>query len=426
MSIKALKGFKDILPDEVGLWQFIEKTARDIFQRYGFEEIKVPILEKTELFVRTIGESTDIVEKEMYTFVDRNGASITMRPEGTAPVIRSYIENGLYVRGSVQRLYTVGPMFRHERPQKGRLRQFHQMSVEVLGSNSTRIDTEVMAMAWHILQEIGLPASLEINSLGCPECRPSFKEAMQGFLQKRSKHLCEDCQRRSSTNPLRVLDCKSEHCQAQYVSAPSILEHLCGACSQHFREVRQNLSLLGVPFAVNAKMVRGLDYYTRTTFELITTELGAQGAIGAGGRYDGLVRQLGGPEVPGIGFAMGMERLVMLLSQKQNERLETLPLLDLFLVTLGEAASEKGFILLQMLRSQGLRVMMDHEGRSMKNQLKQADKQNARFTLILGDNELANCEVLLKDMHSGEQQLVELTPVFEDWAAVIMTKIRQQ
>ena len=426
MSIKALKGFKDILPDEVGLWQFIEKTARDIFQRYGFEEIKVPILEKTELFVRTIGESTDIVEKEMYTFVDRNGASITMRPEGTAPVIRSYIENGLYVRGSVQRLYTVGPMFRHERPQKGRLRQFHQMSVEVLGSNSTRIDTEVMAMAWHILQEIGLPASLEINSLGCPECRPSFKEAMQGFLQKRSKHLCEDCQRRSNTNPLRVLDCKSEHCQAQYVSAPSILEHLCGACSQHFREVRQNLSLLGVPFAVNAKMVRGLDYYTRTTFELITTELGAQGAIGAGGRYDGLVRQLGGPEVPGIGFAMGMERLVMLLSQKQNERLETLPLLDLFLVTLGEAASEKGFILLQMLRSQGLRVMMDHEGRSMKNQLKQADKQNARFTLILGDNELANCEVLLKDMHSGEQQLVELTPVFEDWAAVIMTKIRQQ
>jgi histidyl-tRNA synthetase len=426
LSIKALKGFKDILPDEVGLWQFIEKTARDIFQRYGFEEIKVPILEKTELFVRTIGESTDIVEKEMYTFVDRNGASITMRPEGTAPVIRSYIENGLYVRGSVQRLYTVGPMFRHERPQKGRLRQFHQMSVEVLGSNSTRIDTEVMAMAWHILQEIGLPASLEINSLGCPECRPSFKEAMQGFLQKRSKHLCEDCQRRSSTNPLRVLDCKSEHCQAQYVSAPSILDHLCSACSQHFREVRQNLSLLGVPFAVNAKMVRGLDYYTRTTFELITTELGAQGAIGAGGRYDGLVRQLGGPEVPGIGFAMGMERLVMLLSQKQNERLETLPLLDLFLVTLGEAASEKGFILLQMLRSQGLRVMMDHEGRSMKNQLKQADKQNARFTLILGDNELANCEVLLKDMHSGEQQLVELTPVFEDWAAVIMTKIRQQ
>jgi histidyl-tRNA synthetase len=425
LSIKALKGFKDILPDEVGLWQFIEKTARDIFHRYGFEEIKVPILEKTELFVRTIGESTDIVEKEMYTFTDRNGASITMRPEGTAPVIRSYIENGLYVRGSVQRLYTIGPMFRHERPQKGRLRQFHQMSVEVLGSNSARIDTEVMAMAWQILQEIGLQASLEINSLGCAECRPSFKEAIQGFLQERIMDLCEDCQRRSSTNPLRVLDCKSEHCQAQYVSAPSIIDHLCGACRDHFQEVQQDLSLLGVPYTVNAKMVRGLDYYTRTTFELITTELGAQGAIGAGGRYDGLVQQLGGPAVPGIGFAVGMERLVMLLSQKkEGVQLRSVP--DLFLVTLGEAAYAKGFILQQMLRSQGLRVMMDHEGRSMKNQMKQADKQNAGFTLILGENELAKREVLLKDMHSGEQQLIELTPVFEDWAALIKTKIRQQ
>jgi histidyl-tRNA synthetase len=425
LSIKALKGFKDILPDEVILWQFIEKTTRDIFHRYGFEEIKVPILEKTDLFVRTIGESTDIVEKEMYTFVDRNGSSITMRPEGTASVIRAYIENGLYVRGSVQRLYTIGPMFRHERPQKGRLRQFHQMSVEVLGSNSARIDTEVMAMAWQILQEIGLQASLEINSLGCPECRPAFKEAMQGFLQGRIGHLCDDCQRRSTTNPLRVLDCKSEHCQAQYVTAPSIIEHLCGACRRHFEEVKQTLDLLGVPYAVNAKMVRGLDYYTRTTFELITTELGAQGAIGAGGRYDGLVRQLGGPEVPGIGLAMGMERLVMLLGQKKDG-LATRSVLDLFLVTLGEEAYAKGFVLLQMLRSLGLRVMMDHENRSLKNQMKQADKQNAGFTVILGENELANREVLLKDMHSGAQQLVELTPVFEDWAALIATKIRQQ
>jgi histidyl-tRNA synthetase len=424
LSIKALKGFKDILPDEVYLWQFIEQTARDIFHRYGFEEIKVPILEKTELFVRTIGESTDIVEKEMYTFADRNGSSITMRPEGTAPVIRSYVENGLYVRGSVQRLYTIGPMFRHERPQKGRLRQFHQMSVEALGSNSARIDTEVMAMAWQILQEIGLQASMEINSLGCPACRPSFKEALQEFLQVRIQNLCEDCQRRSSTNPLRVLDCKSEHCQAQYASAPAITDHLCGPCSHHFAEVKQTLGLLDVPFAVNAKMVRGLDYYTRTTFELITTELGAQGAIGAGGRYDGLVQQLGGPEVPGIGFAMGMERLVMLLSQKDEVAPRAVP--DLFLVTLGETASEKGFVLLQMLRAQGLRVMMDHEGRSMKNQMKQADKQNARFALILGENELAKREVALKDMHSGEQQLVELAPAFEDWAAAIKAKIRQQ
>jgi len=422
LSVKALKGFKDILPDEAGLWQFIEKTARDIFHRYGFEEIKVPILEKTELFVRTIGESTDIVEKEMYTFVDRNGSSITMRPEGTASVIRSYIENGLYVRGSIQRLYTIGPMFRHERPQKGRLRQFHQLSVEVLGSNRAKIDTEVIAMAWQLLQEIGLQASLEINSLGCAECRPSFKENLQQFLQERMQYLCEDCQRRSSTNPLRVLDCKSDNCQAQYASAPSIIEHLCSPCSDHFAEVKQTLSLLDVPYSVNPAMVRGLDYYTRTTFELITTELGAQGAIGAGGRYDGLVQQLGGPDVPGIGFAMGIERLVMLLSQKDG--IEAQPLLDLFLVTLGEAAYEKGFVLLQALRALGLRVMMDHEGRSLKNQMKQADKQQARFALILGENELENREVALKDMRSGEQQIVALSPVFEDWADIINTNIK--
>ena len=422
MSIKALKGFKDILPDEVGLWQVIERKARDIFHRYGFEEIKVPILEKTELFVRTIGESTDIVEKEMYTFEDRNGASIAMRPEGTASVIRAYIENGLYVRGSVQRLYTIGPMFRHERPQKGRLRQFHQMSVEVLGSGCAMIDTEVMAMAWQLLQEIGLEASLEINSLGCPACRPSFKETLQDFINERIDHLCEDCKRRSVTNPLRVLDCKSDNCQEQYTSAPSIIEHLCGVCSDHFNEVKGALNLLGVPYKVNPAMVRGLDYYTRTAFELITTELGAQGAIGAGGRYDGLVKQLGGPDVPGIGFALGMERLVMLLSQKDAH--ESQSGLDLFLVTLGEVAYEKGFHLMQMLRSLGVRVMMDHEGRSMKNQMKQANKQKPRFALILGEDELAKREVALKDMDSGEQELVELATDFENWANVIKTKIK--
>jgi histidyl-tRNA synthetase len=421
LSIRALKGFKDILPDEVGLWQFIEQTARDVFHRYGLEEIKVPILEKTELFVRTIGESTDIVEKEMYTFKDRNGSSLTMRPEGTASVIRAYIENGLFVRGSVQRLYTIGPMFRHERPQKGRLRQFHQMSVEVLGSNSARIDTEVMAIAWQVLQEIGLEANLEINSLGCAACRPSFKKTLQEFVMERLDRLCEDCQRRSNTNPLRVLDCKSEHCQAEYVSAPSIIDHLCDACRAHFEEVKQALKSISIPYAVNPKMVRGLDYYSRTTFELITTELGAQGAIGAGGRYDGLVQQLGGPDVPGIGFAMGMERLVMLLNQKDQG--ESRHVLDLFLVTLGDKAHEKGFILMQMLRAEGLCVMMDHEGRSMKNQMKQADKLNARFVLILGERELENNEIALKDMHSGEQEHLKLSPVFSDWAEAIKEKI---
>ena len=422
MSIKALKGFKDILPDEVGLWQGIEKSARDIFQRYGFEEIKVPILEKTELFVRTIGESTDIVEKEMYTFTDRNGASITMRPEGTASVIRSYIENGLYVRGSVQRLYTIGPMFRHERPQKGRLRQFHQMSVEVLGSESAVLDAEVMSMAWLILQEIGLAASLEINSLGCPACRPAYKDALQKFVKDRFNHLCDDCRRRSETNPLRVLDCKSDNCRAQYVSAPSIIDYLCTACSEHFAIVRKTLDRLEVPYAVNPSMVRGLDYYTRTAFELLTTELGAQGAVGAGGRYDGLVRQLGGPDIPGIGFAMGMERLVMLLGQK--DQTGSRPGFDLFLITMGQAAYEKGFHLMHMLRSRGIQVMMDHEGRSMKNQMKQANKQQAKYALILGEDELASRQVVLKDMLSGEQETLALAMDFKEWASAIGARIK--
>jgi histidyl-tRNA synthetase len=252
--------------------------------------------------------------------------------------------------------------------------------------------------------------------------KAGIKEALQGFLQERLQNLCDDCQRRSSTNPLRVLDCKSEHCQAQYLAAPSIIEHLCEACSHHFEEVKQTLGLLDIPYALNPKMVRGLDYYTRTTFELLTTELGAQGAIAAGGRYDGLVRQLGGPEVPGIGFAMGMERLVMLLGQKGG--LENVSGPELFLVTLGEKAHERGFVLQQSLRTAGMHVLMDHEGRSMKNQLKQADKQRARFVLILGENELEKNEAVLKDMHSGKQEIIMLAPAYDDWASAILSKIR--
>ena len=421
MTIKGLKGFKDILPAEVSLWQMLEQKARNIFHRYGFTEIKVPILEKTELFVRTIGENTDIVEKEMYTFEDRNGASITMRPEGTAPVIRAYIENGLNVRSVVQRLYTTGPMFRHERPQKGRLRQFHQLSVEVLGSNSPKIDAEVMAMAWLLLQEVGLMASLEINSLGCPACRPSFKDALNSFLEGIQEHICDDCRRRSKTNPLRVLDCKSDNCQKQYTAAPSILDYLCKPCEEHFNEVKQGLAQLDIPFSVNSFMVRGLDYYTRTTFELITGDLGAQSAIGAGGRYDGLVRQLGGPDVPGIGFAMGMERLIMLLQQQDD--LDIRPQLDLFVVTMGEAAYEKGFGMLQKLRAAGLKVLMDYEGRSMKKQMKQADKNRARYVLILGDDELAKKEAILKNMASGEQLGVTLAEDNEEFAEIMRSTI---
>ncbi len=417
MSIKALKGFKDILPGEVETWQLIERTARDIFQRFGFSEIKVPILEKTKLFKRSIGETTDIVEKEMYTFADRNGSSLTMRPEGTASVLRAYVEHGLQVKKPVQRLYTIGPMFRHERPQKGRLRQFHQLSAEVLGSDLPMLDAEVMAMAVLVLREIGLDAGLEINSLGCRSCRPDFNRALVDFLTKNAGKLCEDCERRRQTNPLRVLDCKSAHCREQYKNAPSILDHLCPDCREHFAAVKKNLDLLKVSYRINSFMVRGLDYYTRTTFELLTDHLGAQSAVGAGGRYDGLVRQLGGPDVPGIGFALGLERLALLMEQQGLGRPEAG--VDIFLAALGPEALERAFVLTNALRSIGLRATMDHQGRSLKNQMKQAGKMAAAFTMIMGEEELKRGRAVLRNMAGHDQQDIELSDDTAAWAEKI-------
>ncbi len=421
MKVKALKGFKDILPAEVGYWQRIEQKGREVFHRFGFSEIKVPILEKTDLFVRSIGEATDIVEKEMYTFPDRNGKLLTMRPEGTAPVLRAYIEHNLQGLRPVQRLYTIGPMFRHERPQKGRLRQFHQLSAEVLGADHPRLDAEVMAMAWMLVTELGLKVSLEINSLGCPECRPGFKEALVAFLRERSEQLCEDCNRRLTINPLRVLDCKNKQCHQLNQEAPAIHDHLCSGCADHFQGVEQGLKMLGIPAQRNKFMVRGLDYYTRTTFELVTDQLGAQSAVGAGGRYDGLVAQLGGPKVPGIGFALGMERLVLLMQAGEAEINGSK--VDLVLVALGDAALQEGFRMAHLLRANGLRVVMDHSGKSLKSQMKQADKLQARYVMILGDDELANKQAILRDMNTGEQTLLDIDDDLDQWASSLVGRI---
>jgi histidyl-tRNA synthetase len=421
LKVKALKGFKDILPDEVGSWQFIEATARSIFHRFGFAEIKVPILEKTSLFARSIGETTDIVEKEMYTFEDRNGDLITMRPEGTASVLRAFIEHSLHTKQPVQKLFTIGPMFRHERPQKGRLRQFHQMSVEVLGADQPLLDAEVMAMAWTLLDDVGLPISLEINSLGCPACRPDFNNALVSFLEERSEGICEDCERRRHKNPLRVLDCKNDNCRELYKDSPSILDHLCRECDEHFKSVEQGLIMLNIPYRVNSFMVRGLDYYSRTTFELITDELGAQSAVGAGGRYDGLVKQLGGPSLPGIGFAIGMERLVLLL--QQHAETPPLPKNDIFIAALGSAAQEKAFVLAHALRKKGLTAALDYAARSLKSQMKQADKLLSRYTLIIGDEELQRREGTLRNMETKEQQSVALGSDVEKLSTQLAEKL---
>ncbi|WP_136795435.1 histidine--tRNA ligase [Desulfosediminicola ganghwensis] len=400
MKLKALNGFKDILPADVALWMRVEATVRDIVSRFQFSEIRLPILEKTELFARSIGEATDIVEKEMYSFVDKG---VTMRPEATAQIIRAYIEHGLYVQRPIQRIFTIGPMFRHERPQKGRLRQFHQVSAEVIGADHPRVDAEVMAMSAMIFSELGISVSLEMNSLGCRECRPAYKEKLLAFLSERIDHLCDDCKRRSSTNPLRVLDCKKPGCREQVADAPSIVENLCAGCDEHFGAVRSSLEQLGVDYQVNKFMVRGLDYYCRTTFEFITGDLGAQSAVCAGGRYDGLVEQLGGPKkIGGIGFGLGLERLVLLLQQKEQDQGRPNEL-DLFIAGLGEEAVRLCYGLVNELRVTGLRVGLDHEGRSLKSQMKQADKAGSNYVLIVGDDELAKGTGVLRNMGNQEQ-----------------------
>ncbi len=406
VNIKALKGFKDILPAETPLWQELETTARAIFAQYNFDEIRMPLLEETALFQRAIGDTTDIVEKEMYTFADKQQ---TLRPEGTASQIRAVIENGLLVQKPVQRLFTIGPMFRHERPQKGRLRQFHQLNIEVLGSESALVDAELISIAALLFEELGITVSLELNSLGCPQCRPAYRQALLAFIDERHDHFCSDCRRRSSSNPLRVLDCKVPDCRGQLSAAPSIQEWLCEQCSAHFTEVQEGLSRLGIDFSLNKFMVRGLDYYCRTTFEFLTGDLGAQAAVAAGGRYDGLVELLGGPAgTPGIGFAMGMERIILLMQQAAPDLRRMREPLDIFIAGIGDAGQKKAHSLAWELRRDGYSVGVDYEGRSLKAQMKLADREHAFFVFIIGDDELAAGRGILRNMRDRDAEQLEL------------------
>ncbi|HLO27208.1 MAG TPA: histidine--tRNA ligase, partial [Geobacteraceae bacterium] len=397
MAITGIKGFNDILPGEVEKWQHIEAAARRVFELYGFAEIRVPILEKTELFCRSIGDATDIVEKEMYSFVDKGENAVTMRPEGTASVMRAFIEHKLYAADPVAKLYYMGPMFRYERPQKGRYRQFHQIGAEVTGVTSPAIDAQVLTMLCHFFAELGLTEpTLQINSLGCPDCRPVYRAALKEFLRGKLDQLCDDCRRRFETNPLRALDCKSAGCKEATAGAPSVLDHLDSGCADHFAAVRRHLEAVGTPYAINPRMVRGLDYYTRTTFELVTGLLGAQSAVAAGGRYDGLISDLGGPQLPGIGFAMGVERVALLLAEKEFKKRP-----DLFIAALGEAAHNEAFKLMTGLQRSGVSVEIDYEGKSLKSQMRRSDKFNSRFTLIIGEDEMAKGRAQLKNMDAG-------------------------
>jgi histidyl-tRNA synthetase len=406
--IKAIRGMRDLLPPETARWQWVEQVAREVFALYGYREIRLPLLERTELFARSIGADTDIVSKEMYSFPDRKGESLTLRPEATASVLRAVVENGLDKGGGVKKLYTLGPMFRYERPQKGRYRQFYQINGEAFGVDAPELDAEVILLLLDILQRLQLgEMRLLINSLGCPECQVKFKAALGLFLISR-EGLCEDCQRRRTTNALRVLDCKSVHCKEILKDAPVIRDYLCADCAAHFARVLELLRRFGVAYEDQPRLVRGLDYYTRTAFEVVAPGLGAQDAVAGGGRYDGLSQQLGGPALPGLGFAIGQDRLLEVLPRELLGRDREY---KVFLVALGEAAKEKCLNLLQKLRENNLATEMDFGNRSLKAQISQADRLGAACVIIIGEMELKDGKAQIREMATAYQQPVPFNEV---------------
>jgi histidyl-tRNA synthetase len=414
MKIQSIRGMNDVGLEDSALWRYIEGHAKRVFDSHGFVELRTPVLEATELFKRGVGESTDVVEKEMYTFEDRNGDSLSLRPEGTASVVRAIIQNSWIRDNPVLKLFYIGPMFRHERPQKGRYRQFYQIGAELFGPEGPTADVEIIAAQHMLFTNLGLEnVELRLSSIGCDTCRPSYKKLLVELLTPHKADLCEDCNRRLDSNPLRVLDCKVEKCKAIASEMPAIVDHLCGVCKPHFDSVRDGLVALNIPFVVDPKIVRGLDYYNRTAFEFVCTsdKLGAQATISGGGRYDKLVEDLGGKATPAIGFAAGIERIALLL-EEQKEKLK--PIVDVFLVNPDQEGHTKCLQICNQLRARGVRAEMDLQAKSFKAQMKRANKLNSQYTLIIGKNEIDNNLVILKDMLEGTQEEILFTHLEEE------------
>tara|TARA_R110000796_G_scaffold6819_2_gene23980 strand:+ start:8325 stop:9602 length:1278 start_codon:yes stop_codon:yes gene_type:complete len=407
-TLQAVRGMNDILPADSALWQYLERTVADLLTSYGYQQIRLPIVEPTELFKRTIGEVTDIVEKEMYTFDDRNGDSLTLRPEGTAGCVRAMVQHGLLGSGVGQKVWYTGPMFRHERPQKGRYRQFHQVGVETFNLRGPDIDAELIALSWRLWQRLGISdaVKLELNSLGTSADRARYRDDLVAYLNERFDQLDEDSQRRLSTNPLRILDSKNPETQALLVDAPKLADYLNEEAKAHFAELRSLLDAVGVPYEINPRLVRGLDYYGLTVFEWVTDKLGAQGTVCAGGRYDGLVEQLGGKSAPAVGFAMGVERLLLLIETLDKVPAELARQVDVYLVTLGDAAVTAGLRLAEELRDAlpNLRLVVHAGGGSFKSQFKKADKSAALYALVLGESEVEQQQIGLKPLRTEEEQ----------------------
>lgn len=401
------RGTKDILPDVSEQWCYVERKVRNVCDLYGYKEIRTPIFEHTELFLRGIGETTDIVEKEMYSFTDRGKRNITLRPENTAAVVRAYLEHKLYADTSLNKLFYIGPMFRYDRPQAGRYRQFHQFGIEAIGSLNAAVDAEIIILAVQFLKSLGLTElKLNINSVGCPKCRPVYREKLQAFLHDKLDELCHDCQSRYDRNPMRVLDCKNEKCTELSQGAPEMADCLCEECNTHFNQLKNLLKTANIEFVLNPRLVRGLDYYTKTAFEIQYSPLGAQSAICGGGRYDGLIEECGGSSTPAIGFAIGLERVLLAL-EKQNLLPDAEVNLDAFVVALDVEAQPLAFKILCDLRKANFKSDMDFAGKSLKSQMKQANKLGAKYAIIIGEDEVREASAMLKNMQTGEQEKVE-------------------
>ncbi len=411
--IIAPRGTHDILPSEVYRWHMIEDEIKDICLKFGYKEIRTPMFESTELFERGVGDTTDVVQKEMYTFLDKGGRSITLRPEGTSPIVRSFVENSLYGLPQPTKLYYLYPCFRYEKPQAGRLREFHQFGVEVMGADTASIDAEIISLAMQVFKDLNITGiELNINSIGCPKCRNAYNEKLKEYFKPHLSELCETCRQRYEKNPLRILDCKSKSCKEIYNSAPVLLDNICDDCHDHFEKLRVYLEKMEIPYNVDATIVRGLDYYTKTVFEIISKNPGSEGTICGGGRYNGLISEVGGPEMTGVGFAMGLERLILVLESlnlipENNER----P--DIFIANIGDNADMFVQKLVFDLRNKGVCAERDYLGRSVKAQMKYANKLNARYSAVIGDDDIEKGTINLKNMETGESEEVSFSEVSE-------------
>ena len=415
MLTKAPRGTKDITPKESYKWNYVENKFREICSLFGYEEMRTPVFEHTELFKRSVGDTTDIVQKEMYSFTDKGGRDITLKPEGTAGVVRAFIENKLYADTQPTKLFYITPCFRYERPQAGRQRQFHQFGIEALGSDKPSLDAEVIALAVQFFTEVGLKdLAVSINSVGCPTCRAEYNARLKEYLDAKSDVLCETCLERKDKNPMRVIDCKNPTCKENLNDIPFMVDHICDDCKDHFEKLQTYLKEMDINFVVDKTIVRGLDYYKKTAFEIISNDIGSQSTVCGGGRYDGLVEQLGGPKgVSGIGFALGAERLLLTM-ENNNIEIENPYATDIFIVTIGDEAKTKSFKLLKDLRTNHISAENDHLDRSVKAQFKYSDKINAKFTIVIGDDELANDTATLKNMSTSEQTTIKLSEIVQE------------